>query len=69
MALMLILRESLQTQQAQTARQEAQLEVVEMRMQRFFFRVTRTDRVKNKQIRGAAHVRRLGNELRETSLR
>ena len=50
-------------------RQEAGMEVVELRMLRFSLGVTRKDRIENRYIRGTAHVRRLGEKLREGRLR
>ena len=54
---------------ALTKRQEAELEVAEMKMLRFSLGVTRLDKIENKFIRGSAHVRQLGNKLRESRLR
>ena len=41
---------------ALTKRQEAELEVAEMKMLRFSLGVTRLDKIKNDVIRGTAHV-------------
>ena len=54
---------------ALTKRQEAELEVAEMKMLRFSLGVTRLDKIKNEIIRGTAHVRRLRDKLRESRLR
>ena len=50
-------------------RQASELEVAELRMLRFALGVTRMDMIENKYIRGTAHVRRLGDKLREGRLR
>ena len=50
-------------------RQEAELEVAELRMLRFSLGVTRMDKIRNKYIRGTAHVRRFGEKVREARLR
>ncbi|MCJ8736340.1 hypothetical protein PDJAM_G00258720 [Pangasius djambal] len=50
-------------------RQEAQLEVAELKMLRFSLGVTRLDRIRNEYIRGTAHVGRLGDKVREARLR
>ncbi|KAK3570507.1 hypothetical protein QTP86_020082 [Hemibagrus guttatus] len=50
-------------------RQESELEVAELKMLRFSLGVTRLDRIRNKYIRGTAHVGRLGNKVREARLR
>ncbi len=52
---------------ALTKRQEAELEVAELKMLIFSLRVTRMDR--NEQIRGTAQVRRLGDKVREARMR
>ena len=54
---------------ALTKRQEAELEVAELRMLRFSLGVTRMDKIRNKYIRGTAHVRRFGEKVREARLR
>lgn len=50
-------------------RQEAELEVAEMKMLRFSLGVTRMDRIRNEYIRGTAHVRGFGDKVREARLR
>ncbi|KAK3552031.1 hypothetical protein QTP70_031579 [Hemibagrus guttatus] len=50
-------------------RQEAELEVAELRMVRFSLGVTRLNRIRNEYIRGTAHVGRLGDKVREARLR
>ncbi|KAK3570237.1 hypothetical protein QTP86_017142, partial [Hemibagrus guttatus] len=50
-------------------RQESELEVAELKMLRFSLGVTRLDRIRNKFIRGTAHVGRLGDKVREARLR
>ncbi|KAK3545988.1 hypothetical protein QTP70_018944 [Hemibagrus guttatus] len=50
-------------------RQESELEVAELKMLRFSLGVTRLDRIRNKYIRGTAHVGRLGDKVREARLR
>ena len=52
-----------------TKRQEAELEVTELKMLRFSLGVTRLDRIRNEHIRGTAHVRRFGDKAREARLR
>ena len=54
---------------ALTRKQEAELEVAEMRMLRFSLGVTRLDRIRNELIRGTAHVAKFGNKVREARLR
>ena len=54
---------------ALTSRQEAELEVAEMKMLRFSLGVTRMDKIKNEYIRGSAHVEQLGQKVREARLR
>ena len=54
---------------ALTKRQEATLEVAELRMLRFAMGVTRLDKIRNEYIRGTAGVERLGNKLTEGRLR
>ena len=51
-----------------TKRQEAELEVAEMKMLRFALGVTRMDRIRNEYVRGTAHVGRLGDKVREARL-
>ncbi|KAK3568639.1 hypothetical protein QTP86_011431 [Hemibagrus guttatus] len=50
-------------------RQEAELEVAELKMLRFSLGVTRLDRIRNEYIRGTAHVGRLGDKVKEARLR
>ncbi|MCJ8731212.1 hypothetical protein PDJAM_G00196770 [Pangasius djambal] len=50
-------------------RQEAELEVAELKMLRFSLGVTRLDRIRNEYIRGTAHVGCLGDNVREARLR
>ncbi|RXN38888.1 Retrovirus-related Pol poly LINE-1 [Labeo rohita] len=50
-------------------RQEAELEVAELKMLRFSLGVTRMDRIENKFIRGTTHVRCFGDKVREARLR
>ncbi|KAK3519688.1 hypothetical protein QTP70_000998, partial [Hemibagrus guttatus] len=50
-------------------RQESELEVAELKMLRFSLGVTRLDRIRNEYIRGTAHVGRLGDKVREATLR
>lgn len=45
--------------------QEAELKVVKLRMLRFSY----IDRIRNEYIRGTAHVRCFGDEVREATLR
>ena len=54
---------------ALTRRQEAELEVAELRMLRFAMGVTRLDKIKNTDVRGTANVVRIGKKVRETRLR
>ncbi|KAF3704702.1 hypothetical protein EXN66_Car020392 [Channa argus] len=49
-------------------RQEAELEVAELKMLRFSLGVTRMDRIRNEDIRGTAHVRCFGDKVREARL-
>ncbi|KAK3560905.1 hypothetical protein QTP86_022883 [Hemibagrus guttatus] len=49
-------------------RQESELEVAELKMLSFSLGVTRLDRIRNKYIRGTAHVGRLGDKVREGSM-
>ncbi|MCJ8737107.1 hypothetical protein PDJAM_G00020110 [Pangasius djambal] len=50
-------------------RQESELEVAELKMLRFSLGVIRLDRIKNKYIRGTAHIGCLGDKVREARLR
>ena len=52
-----------------TKRQEADLEVAEMKMLRFSLGVTRMDKIRNEYIRGSAHVGKIGDKAREARLR
>ncbi|KAF7700092.1 hypothetical protein C0J45_11115, partial [Silurus meridionalis] len=54
---------------AMSKRQEVELEVAELKMLRFSLEVTRIDRIRNKFIRGTAHVGRFGEKVREARLR
>ena len=50
-------------------RQEAEMEVAEIKMLRFSLGVTEMDRISNESIRGTAHVRCSGEKVREARLR
>ncbi|KAL7827652.1 hypothetical protein SRHO_G00333700 [Serrasalmus rhombeus] len=50
-------------------KQEAELEVAEMKMLRFSLRVTRMDKIRNEQIRGTVKVEQFGDKAREARLR
>ena len=52
-----------------TKRQEAEMEVAELKMLRFSLRATRMDKIRNEYIRGTAHVGRFGEKTREARLR
>ena len=52
-----------------TKRQEAELEVAELKMLRSSLGVTRLDKVRNEHIRGTAHVAKFGDKVREARLR
>ena len=54
---------------ALTKRQEAEMEVAELKMLRFSLGVTRKDKIRNEYIRGTAQVRRFGEKTREARLR
>ena len=54
---------------ALTKRQEAEMEVAELKMFRFSLRVTRMDKIRNDYIRGTAQVGRFGEKTREARLR
>ncbi|KAI5619610.1 hypothetical protein C0J50_21007 [Silurus asotus] len=54
---------------ALSKRQEVELEVAELKMLRFTLGVTRMDRIRNKFIRGTAHVGRFGDKVMEARLR
>ena len=53
---------------ALTKRQEAEMEVAELKMLRFALRVTRMDKIRNEYIRGTAQVGRFGEKTREARL-
>ena len=48
-------------------RQEADMEVAELKMLRFSLRVTRMDKIRNEYIRGTAQVGRFGEKNRDTT--
>ena len=50
-------------------RQEAEMEVAELKMLRFSLRVTRMDKIRNEYIRGTAPVGRFGEKTPEARLR
>ena len=50
-------------------RQEAEMEVAELKMLRFSLGVTRMDKIRNEYIRGTAQVGRFGEKTREARLR
>ena len=54
---------------ALTKRQEAEMEVAELKMLRFSLGVTRMDKIGNEYIRGTAQVGRFGEKTREARLR
>ena len=54
---------------ALTQRQEAELEVAEMKMLRFSMGVTRLEKVRNNKIREDTHVVRFGEKVKEARLR
>ena len=54
---------------ALTKRQEAEMEVAELKMLRFSLGVTRMDKIRNEYIRGTAQVVRFGEKTREARLR
>ena len=54
---------------ALTKGQEKELEMAELKMLRFSLGVTKLDKIRNEFIRGTAHVRRLGDKMREGRLR
>ena len=54
---------------ALTKRQEAEIEVAELKMLRFSLGVTRMDSIRNEYIRGTAQVGRFGEKTREARLR
>ena len=54
---------------ALTKRQEAEMEVAELKMLRFSLGATRMDKIRNEYIRGTAQVGRFGEKTREARLR
>jgi hypothetical protein len=54
---------------ALTKKQEAELEVAELKMLRFALGVMRMDRIRNEYIRGTAQVGWFGDKAREARLR
>ena len=50
-------------------KQEAEMEVAELKMIRFSLGVTRMDTIRNEYIRGTAQVGRFGEKTREARLR
>ena len=54
---------------ALTKRQEAEMEVAELKMLRFSLGVTRIDKIRNEYIRGTAQVGKFGEKTREARLR
>ena len=54
---------------ALTKRQEAEMEVAELKMLRFSLVETRMDKIRNEYIRGTAQVGRFGEKTREARLR
>ena len=54
---------------ALTKRQEAEMEVAELKMLRFSLGVTRKDKIRNEYIRGTAQVGKFGEKTREARLR
>ena len=54
---------------ALTKRQEAEMEVAELKMLRFSLGVTRMDKIRNECIRGTAQVGKFGEKTREARLR
>ena len=54
---------------ALTKRQEAEMEVAELKMLRFSLGVTRMDKIRNEYIRGTAQVGKFGEKTREARLR
>ena len=53
---------------ALTKRQEAEMEVAELKMLRFSLGVTRMDKIRNEYIRGTAQVGKFGEKTREARL-
>ena len=54
---------------ALTKRQEAEMEVAELKMLRFLLGVTRMDKIRNEYIRGTVQVGRFGEKTREARLK
>ena len=54
---------------ALTKRQEAELEVAELKMLRFLLGVTRMNKIKIEYIQGTAHMKCFGDKTREARLR
>ena len=54
---------------ALTKRQEAELEMAELKMLRFSLGATRIDKIRNEYIRATAQVGRFGEKVREARLR
>ena len=54
---------------ALTKRQEAEMEVAELKMLRFSLGLTRMDKIRNEYIRGTAQVGKFGEKTREARLR
>ena len=54
---------------ALTKRQEAEMEVAELKMLRFSLGVTRMDKIRNEYVRGTAQVGKFGERTREARLR
>ena len=54
---------------ALTKRQEAEMEVAELKMLRFSLGVTRLDKIRNEYIRGTAQVGKFGEKTREARVR
>ena len=52
-----------------TKKQEAELAVAELKMLIFSLGVTKMDKIKNEFIGGIAHVRQIGDKVREARLR
>ena len=54
---------------ALTKRQDAEMEMAELKMLRFSLGMTRMDKIRNEYIRGTAQVERFGEKTREARLR
>ena len=54
---------------ALTKRQEAEMEVAELKMFRFSLGVTRMDKIRNEYVRWTSHVGRFGEKTRKARLR